>query len=97
MSPDIIPGTGIAVDTINGMMPTQAEGHFDDCPFYFRARHGEWDLDVCRPGGDPVWPKDPIYHAEGDDPSEGCMEDGEVRKILAAHWAGFEAARKALG
>lgn len=36
----------------SGAMPNQFEGVVDGCPFYFRARHGEWYMVVGPPGAD---------------------------------------------
>jgi hypothetical protein len=81
------------VEDIGGACPTQATGRYteSDRPFYFRARHGVWTLQV----GEPGWPTDycdwpegcpelaPI--ANGDDPTEGWMESEDVLAIIAAN------------
>lgn len=78
-----------SVDSIGGMCPTQADGLTPGGrPYYFRARHGRWTLDVGQPGW-PVglldWPGDGEQVAAGDDPSHGSMTDDEVLVILDEH------------
>jgi hypothetical protein len=75
--------------SIGGACPTQAEGlTSDDRPFYFRARHGEWRLEVGEVG-DPAdycqWPEEGAVVAAGDDQSNGWMENDDVLAILDAH------------
>lgn len=77
------------VTQIGGKCPCQAEGVFYGFPFYFRARHGSWTLDVVLPGDDPVCAAGPVYHADGDDPEEGWMEPWTALAILAEHWKRF--------
>lgn len=81
------------IDYVGGACPTQAWGRTaDDRPFYFRARHGEWTLEI----GNTGWPTDysdwprvktapPWFYAEGADPSFGWMEPAQVERILAEH------------
>ena len=75
----------LIIESIGGCCPCQAEGTMNGYPFYFRARHGDWQLDVAEVGGDPVEasiPDDPaLYRAEGDDPWDGYMPV-EAAKIL---------------
>lgn len=81
------------VDSIGGACPTQAEGFTKDGrPFYFRARHGEWTLDVGEVGWPDYtnWPIGDAWNtgrevAAGDDPTEGWMEPDDVLAILDAH------------
>ena len=75
---------GLIVTSIGGMCPTQAEGTINGNPFYFRARHGEWTLDVPPPGTNPVRARsdEALLQMEGDDPSLGVMEKQEVMDIL---------------
>ena len=67
-----------------GAAPTQAEGvTHDGRPFYFRARHGWWTLDV----GLPREPVEVCYGldrtvASGDDPTFGAMDVESVNRIL---------------
>lgn len=84
-------GRSYTVTSIGGACPTQAEGvTADGRPYYFRARHGRWTLDVgevgwpeyCEWPGD-VWDQKRI--ADGDDPSQGWMEDTDVLSILDQH------------
>lgn len=78
---------GLIIDTIGGY-PCQAEGTMNGCPFYFRARHGEWTLDVVRPGCDPSWAYEGVlHHAEGDDDKNGYMEPEAAQAILIAEFA----------
>lgn len=86
---------GYTVESLGGECPTQAEGRYTDSdrPYYFRARHGRWTLEV----GDPGWPTDycqwpdmdrPHRHglvAEGDDPTRGAMAHADVLAIIAAN------------
>ncbi len=45
-------GRGVKITTVDvGAMPNQVEGTIDGEYFYFRARHGEWTLDL---GGKPI-------------------------------------------
>lgn len=84
---------GFTVDQIGGACPTQATGRYtaSDRPFYFRARHGGWTLDL----GEPGWPTDYCdwpagafpYEcvASGDDPTQGWMADGTMLAIIAGN------------
>lgn len=76
--------SGLIVTSLGGMCPTQAEGTMNGNPFYFRARHGEWTLDVTPHSIDPVMPRqgEALLHMEGDDPTNGCMEEEAVMNIL---------------
>lgn len=80
------------VDSIGGMVPTQAEGTTaDGRPFYFRARHGVWRFTVAPAGGtfdDAVAAVQGSRSWHGKDPSFGCMTDPEVREILDRCLAG---------
>ena len=76
---------GLIVDSIGGMCPTQSEGTMSGNPYYFRARHGQWELRAVKPGCDPVWPKnkeDMLLNWGGDDPSNGWMAEPDVMAIL---------------
>ncbi len=77
------------VDEIGGQCPCQATGSFFGFPFYFRARHGEWGLNVVRPGGDPVVSLDLVYSASGGDAEHGSMAPWTALAILCAHWKIF--------
>ena len=70
---------------LGGHCPTQAEGLAPSGrPFYFRARHGWWTLELG-PVGDPPdylsWSDDGEEIAEGEDPSFGFMDPDDVRAI----------------
>jgi hypothetical protein len=78
------PKEGIWISSIGGACPCQADGTIDGNPFYFRARHADWTLDIVKPGKDPVMPtrEDRIQHFEGDDPWGGYMPPEEAAKII---------------
>ncbi len=63
----------------------------DGNPFYFRARHGEWRLEVVRPGENPVSPwidkVMPLHSVDGDDPEWGFMPHEEATKIITEYYA----------
>lgn len=75
---------GLVIETCGGVVPTQATGFMDGHPFYFRARHGDWDLNVTEPGTDCVMPgiDDVVLQLSGDDPTHGWMEEKDVEAIL---------------
>ena len=52
---------GVKFTQVGGMMPNQAEGTFNGVPFYFRARHGNWQLYV----GEPIFEHAPIAEGTG--------------------------------
>lgn len=68
---------GLHVNWVGGACPTQSEGTISGVPYYFRARHGEWYLNV---GEKSVF--SPDFRMTGDDPSAGFMEDEDVMAIL---------------
>jgi hypothetical protein len=77
--------------SIGGAWPTQATGMTaDNRPFYFRARHGTWKLEVGGHGW-PVdygaWPehRGDLLVAMGDDSTHGDMASESVLAILDAH------------
>lgn len=75
------------VTSIGGMCPTQAEGTMGGNPFYFRARHGHWTLTVVKPGCDAVLPDDRddvVLYQDGDDATQGWMQEAAVMAILQA-------------
>lgn len=84
------------LEEIGGSFPTQATGRtVGDRPFYFRARHGSWTLEL----GETGWPTDYVdwptdrwppgeLLAEGDDESHGCMARADVERILEQHLVG---------
>lgn len=89
-------GRPYVIEELGGACPTQAIGRTESGrPYYFRARHGDWTLEV----GEPDFPTDYVHWpsdrndwdayliAEGDDPSCGWMEDDEVLAILDKHLA----------
>ena len=80
---------GIAHDLIvhsfGGMCPTQADGVIYGHSFYFRARHGDWELTVAPSGEDPVCHRAPLYAAEGDDDTHGDMPYATFLRIIGLH------------
>lgn len=87
----------LVIDTVGGACPCQGEGCFDGNPFYFRARHGEWQLDVSLPEYDPVDASlifvPGLYRSVGDDPSDGYMLPETAVGIITEHygvWKGKE-------
>ncbi len=78
----------LKIDSCGGVCPTQADGTFDGNPFYFRARHGDWTLDVVAPGHDPVMPlaEETLFSASGDDESEGYMDPDDVQRLLLHYY-----------
>lgn len=83
------PDTGLWIRTIGGSCPCQADGTMDGYPFYFRARHGLWTLDVCNAGNDPV-DGDSIFSRDGDDPDNGYMPEDKAAKIIFECWCEFK-------
>lgn len=84
------------VESLGGLCPAQAVGRLaDDRPFYFRARHGEWSLEVGAPGADPngdwhgyVRPGTQdlaLAIAVGEDPTDGRMPEATIRQLLQEH------------
>lgn len=79
-----------------GMMPNQAEGTIDGNPWYFRARHGSWDMCIVKPGHDPVASGPAhregaiLYYRSGDDERAGWWDkfDDRVHKLLDEFEAG---------
>lgn len=78
----------IEIDSIGGFCPCQASGKIHGNPFYFRARHGEWTLEVARPGEDPIC-NPSIFYKEGDDVSFGSMAISEAMQVLGFCYAEF--------
>ncbi len=76
----------VTITQIGGACPFQAEGEILGCPFYLRARHGEYRLDVVVPGACPVsaWrhPETCLVHLEGDDDTNGFMRFQEGMSII---------------
>lgn len=60
-------------------MPNQFEGLIDGKPFYFRARHKEWELRIAEPGADPV---DGERIAEGKHETAGWWTRQDAEKFL---------------
>lgn len=85
----VVAGTGFSIESLAGACPTQATGHCaDGRPFYFWARHGDWELYVG-PSGAPTdgsWIGDSQWiTARGCDPIEGRMPPDGVRTALRLH------------
>ena len=73
--------TPIVITGIGGRCPCQAHGTFYGNPFYFRARHGEWTIEVARPGKDPVSNPE-LFYMEGEDPDDGYMDTPDAMKQI---------------
>jgi hypothetical protein len=89
-------GRDYEIAELGGACPTQATGrNVDGRPFYFRARHGHWTLELGQPGWPTDysdWPHDVMADepevflaAQGDDDTHGWMEDEAVLAILDRH------------
>jgi hypothetical protein len=93
------------LEYVGGAAPTQAWGRTgDNRPFYFRARRGEWTLEVGERGWPTFyadWPRDyptpgrwdpvtepPGMVASGWDETHGFMEPFDVEAILNRHLGG---------
>jgi hypothetical protein len=75
------PDDGLWIRTIGGSCPCQADGTMWGCPFYFRARHGEWHFYLSEPGIDPVegpW----IHWAGGRENHNGYIPETDVLAII---------------
>lgn len=87
--------TTLIIKSLGGACPCQGSGTMSGYPFYFRARHGDWQLDITEVGGDPVvasLPNDPaLYRAEGDDPWSGYMPVEAARILIQAEYIWFSA------
>lgn len=68
----------LVVTWVGGACPTQSEGTMNGQPYYFRARHGNWDLHM----GGKAHIFEPEMVISGNDPTVGWMEDGDVIEIL---------------
>ena len=72
-----------------GVEPTQLDGmKAGGQPFYFRARHGRWELWLGPLGAEPnylSWWESATLAAEGDDPTEGAMLPAQVDDIVTEH------------
>ncbi len=80
--------TPIVISQIGGACPFQACGTFYGAPFYFRARGGEWSIEVARPGEDPV--RNPaLYGDVGDDDSYGYMKTQDAMGLIGAAFTAF--------
>lgn len=71
----------LTVSEWGGACPFQAEGTINGKPFYFRARHGSWTLEVAEVGDDPVR-NATLYYAEGDDETHGFMKQETAAALL---------------
>ena len=80
--------TPIVISAIGGSCPFQADGSFYGNPFYFRARHGDWTLEVAAPGEDPVC-NPSLFYADGDDDTCGYMELEEAMRIIGGEFVAF--------
>lgn len=75
----------ITFEYCGGMFPNQAWGVAFGRPFYFRARHGDWELRLALPGQrweDAIAAGRVIDH--GVDDQAGCWEVGDLRVFVQA-------------
>ena len=63
----------LTIDWLSGHCPVQAEGAFDDAPFYYRSRHGHWTVEMEGCGR---------IIAEGGDRNGGYMVDDGTPDIV---------------
>ena len=73
---------GAIFTSFGGNCPVQAEGFVDEQPFYFRARHEHWRMEI---GGEPVVKPDWKYEEEypGGQFEAGWMEPDEAFGFMA--------------
>ena len=71
----------LEVEEWGGACPFQANGKINGFPFYFRARHGMWTLEVARVGEDPVG-NPTVYFAQGSDRTGGYMKHKTAAMLL---------------
>lgn len=97
---------GIPMDEYSyGVEPTQLDGmKAGGQPFYFRARHGRWELWLGPVGAQPDylnWWESATLVADGDDPTEGAMLPAAVDAILTEYlgsgWVKPVAVREPVG
>lgn len=76
----------LIITSLGGVCPVQAEGTINGKPFYFRARHGKWSLDIADSTFEAVdasmGGRASLCHAEGKDDTVGYMKDKDVLVIL---------------
>lgn len=72
-----------------GVEPTQLDGmKAGGQPFYFRARHGRWELWIGPVDAEAnylTWRENATLVAEGDGPTEGAMFPAQVDAIVTEH------------
>lgn len=74
------------------MMPNQFEGRVDGKPFYFRARHGGWSLQVnSDPDGNGI---DGEWVLDGLHPHAGWWEKAEAEQFLRGVLARYKAGER---
>lgn len=69
----------IEIEILGGFCPVQAEGRIDGQPFYFRARHSHWSIEI---GGGFVLGGEGWRHEEEFE-GAGWMLVGEARDFIA--------------
>lgn len=87
--------SGLRIEFVGGICPCQGYGDMDQYPFYFRARHGEWNLFVTVSNCDPVLAclgnAPLIYHEGGDDPTYGGMSPEQATTLIEQTYTRFHA------
>jgi len=78
----------LVIESVGGYCPCQADGFMHGNPFYFRARHGAWTIEVAFPREDPVC-NGSLFYMEGDDPKEGYMEPEDAIAAIGIAFAAF--------
>jgi len=77
----------LRVDSLGGLCPVQGYGTMGGLPFYFRARHDGWSLEVAdTPGGDPLASTEGhglCLELEGDWGPPGGEAAGHIREAEA--------------
>lgn len=81
----------VTIDTIYGECPVQAEGMIDGLPFYFRARHASWRIEIGRLDDETFWVYSEPY---GTDSEAGWMPSSVARAFIVKSAALFEGQRK---
>ena len=80
--------TPLYISSIGGYCPCQATGAIYGNPFYFRARHGEWTIEIARPGEDPIG-NPSLFYLAGDDPDNGYMDNPQALYFIGTAFDAF--------
>jgi hypothetical protein len=73
-------GNILIIHEIYGQAPVQAEGTFDGTPFYFRARHNRWYIEVGHTVAS-AWVYGDTYKL-GEAYAASYMEEKEAEKFI---------------